>query len=226
MIGGELDLAAFYALVRQRDPVMAGIASQFNGLRPPRTPEPFEALVIAITEQLTSIKTAGTLRARLVARFGERLGLDEQTFCAFPTSETLARADPAEIRQVGFLTTKAVAIVEVARRVMDGRLDLVGLATQPYEEVFRALRSVKGIGPWTIAYALSRGYGRYEAVPDGDVAVRAAVSQRYREGARVTDADVRKVLEPLGEWKGLAAFYLIVAYAVERYDPFGMSKVL
>jgi len=52
------------------------------------------------------------------------------------------------------------------------------------------------------------------------------VSQRYRQGARVTDADVRMALEPLEEWKGLAAFYLIVAYAVERYGLFGRSKVL
>jgi len=226
MMSGELDLAAFYKIARLRDPVMAGVTSQLHGLRPPRTPEPFEAVVIAITEQLTSIKTAGTLRARLVARFGERLMLDGQTFYAFPTPASLASADPAEIRRVGFLTTKAVSIVEVARRVVDGTLDLGGLATQPYEEVFRALRSVKGIGPWTIAYALSRGYGRYEAVPDGDVALRAAVSQRYRQGARVTDADVRMALEPLEEWKGLAAFYLIVAYAVDRYGLFGRSKVL
>jgi DNA-3-methyladenine glycosylase II len=206
MASAELDLDPFYALAAE-DPRLVPLVQRLRGLREPRTPEPFEALITAITEQLTSIKTAATIRARLVERYGQQLLLDGEPRWAFPTAEALAAADPADIRQLGLLGTKAQCIVALARAVTDGALDLDALRYAPLAEVQRALGAFRGIGPWTIAYALARGFGRYELVPDGDVALRAALG----------GADPAAALAAYKEWKGLAAFYLIVAYAIDRY---------
>jgi DNA-3-methyladenine glycosylase II len=236
MIGEELDLAPFYALAAD-DPTMQRVIEPLRGLRPPRTPDPFEAFVIAITEQLTSIKTAATLRSRLVARYGETLRCEDgrttdrlaatnaqqtsETLYAFPTPEALAAANADDVRAMGFMSGRAACLVRFAQLVADGTLDLAALGSLPFEEILTTLRTVKGIGRWTTAYALSRGYGRYDVFPEGDLALRAAVSRRYRGGAVASDADVRAILGRYGEYKGLAAFYLIMSYALERYGPHG-----
>ncbi|HET7768250.1 MAG TPA: hypothetical protein VFN74_05700, partial [Chloroflexota bacterium] len=168
------------------------------------------------TEQLTSIKTAATLRARLVERFGEALEIDGERWLAFPTPVALAAAEPADLRALGLLGTKARCIVSVARAVCDGTLELPALARAPVPTIARMLGAINGIGPWTIAYVLARGFGRHELVPEGDVALRAAVAQHYGRPA-ATDKDVKEVLAPYAEWKGLAAFFLIVDYAIARY---------
>ena len=142
--------------------------------------------------------------------------MNGERWLAFPTPAALAAADPAELRALGLLGAKAHCIVSVARAVGDGSLDLVALADAPVAEITRRLGAMKGIGPWTIAYVVARGFGRHELVPEGDVALRAAVAQHYGRAA-ATDKDVKEVLAPCGEWKGLAAFSLIVDYAIARY---------
>ena len=68
---------------------------------------------------------------------------------------------------------------------------------------------------------MCRGMGRYDALPANDVGLKAAVSRFYKEGEKVTESSVRNTLQHLGEFRGYAAFYLIFAYAFEKYglDP-------
>jgi DNA-3-methyladenine glycosylase II len=216
MMAAELDVTPLYERAARNDPALHNVLQRLRGLRQPRTPDPFEALITAITEQLTSIKTAATLRARLVERYGEALQLQGERWLAFPTPAALAAAEPAEIRSFGLLGTKAQCIVSVARAVTNGTLDLGTLAGAPAAEIGRALGAIRGVGPWTIAYVLGRGFGRYELAPEGDIALRAAVAAHYGHAA-ATDKDVRTALAPYEEWKGLAAFSLILDYAIARY---------
>ena len=70
MMAAELDVTPLYERAAD-DQAINAVLRRLRGLREPRTPDAFEALITAITEQLTSIKTAATLRARLVKRYGE-----------------------------------------------------------------------------------------------------------------------------------------------------------
>jgi DNA-3-methyladenine glycosylase II len=216
MMAADLDTTPLHERAAARDPALHRVLDRLRGFRQPRTPDPFEALITAITEQLTSIKTAATLRARLVERYGESLQVDQERWLAFPTPAALAAAEPDDIRALGLLGMKAQCIVSIARAVAEGSLGLAGLATAPLTEVTQTLKAIKGIGPWTIAYVLGRGFGRYQLVPEGDIALRAAVAAHYGRAA-ATDRDVREALAPYTGWQGLAAFALILDYAMGRY---------
>ena len=88
LVGAEFDLDPFYAWARS-DPVLARLTRELAGLRPPLAPDPFEALVTAITAQQISLHAAFAVRNRFIQRYGRRVG---QAY-SFPTAQHLRRAD-------------------------------------------------------------------------------------------------------------------------------------
>jgi len=220
MIGTELSLAPFYDYVEKEDSTLFQITQKLFGLKPPRTPSVFEALIIAITEQQTTLAVASKLRGSLAKLHGESILVDGCRYYAFPTPEALANASAEDIRKLGFNSRKASCIVEVAQRARRGELDLEKLSTLRLESVVETLTQIKGIGRWTVEYTMCRGMGRYEALPANDAVLKAAISKYYKR-LEVSEKDVRELLERFNNFKGYAALYLIFAYALEKYrfDP-------
>ncbi len=200
-LGGSFDLDAFAAAAAQ-DAVLAGLAERLRGLRPSLVPDPFEALVTAITAQQVSLQAASAIRGRFVVAYGER---HERAY-AFPTRERAAAVEPEDLRALGFSTRKAEYVVGLAR----APLDLDGLAALPDDEVKRELVALPGLGEWTADWFLARQLGRPDAWPAGDLALRKAVSLHYLDGAPVSIEETRAFGERFSGHRNLAAHYLLV----------------
>ena len=217
MMSAELDLATFYEYAENVDPLLFGITQRLFGLKPLLAPSVFESLIIAITEQQISLAAASALRGRLVEHYGTSISIEGQEYHGFPSPEVLAEAAPQTIRTLGFTSNKAMCMVAAAQKVTNGEIDLEALKDSPLETVLEELTPIHGIGPWTVEYMMASGMGRYDVIPANDVALKAAVSRYYRDGDTATEKDVREVLERWGEFKGYAAFYFTVTYALEQY---------
>ena len=221
MMGADLNLTNFYKHIKEVDPILHQVTQSLYGLKPPRTPSVFEALIIAISEQQTSLTASSAIRGRLVRKYGESVIIEGQKYYAFPTPEILARADPTSVREVGFSSRKAACIVDVARNVVGGNVSLKSLGEANLDLALEILTPIKGIGRWTVEYMMCRGMGRYDVLPANDAGLKAGISRFYGAKKKVTEGVVRSTLQHLGEFQGYAAFYLIFAYAFERYglDP-------
>jgi DNA-3-methyladenine glycosylase II len=207
----DFDLDSFYAEIKD-DPAMNQIAKQLYGLKNPTTPTVFEALVDSIVEQQISIKVAIALEEKLAKKLGDHLDIDGETYFAFPTPQILASASVEEIQQVGLSRRKAEYIREAAELIVAGKLDLEQLKSQKSsEEIIRELDAVRGIGVWTAELTMLRGMQRLDALPADDFGIRRVISTYYCGGRPIKAAEARKVAEAWGLWKGLAAFYLIIA---------------
>jgi HhH-GPD superfamily base excision DNA repair protein len=102
LVWSELDLRPFYELAAG-NPIMGSVALSLNGLKPLRPATLFEMAIIAITEQQLSMAAAFHIRARLVNRFGARLG----GLWRFPSAERLATASVQELNRCGLSRRKA-----------------------------------------------------------------------------------------------------------------------
>jgi DNA-3-methyladenine glycosylase II len=200
LLGGEFDLDAFYAFAAN-EPVLASLAGEARGLRPPIAVEPFESLVTSITAQQVSLRAAFAIRNRLIERFGVRA---EHAY-AFPTRERIALAEPDELFEIGFSHRKADYAVGLAR----SNLDLETLALLPDDEVKAALTALPGVGEWTADWFLARHLARPTAWPAGDLGVRKAVSRFYGEGRNLTTQEVRAIGERFEPFQNLTAHYLL-----------------
>jgi DNA-3-methyladenine glycosylase II len=56
-----------------------------------------------------------------------------------------------------------------------------------------------------------RGMQRLEALPADDLGLKRVISRYYRDGKVIQSAEARRIAKNWGDWKGLAAYYLVVA---------------
>lgn len=178
-------------------------------LRVQRRPEPFEALAWAITEQLIEFPRAAAIQRRMVRALGPccpRTGLR-----GAPGAQTLAGTAPALLQSFDLSAGRALALVRAAREVAAGRVDL---HAGDHERGWRRLRTIPGIGSWTIEMLALRGQGRHDQIPAGDLNYLELVG-RWRSGgdpwARASEDDVRDVFARYGEWAGLAGAHALTA---------------
>jgi len=56
-----------------------------------------------------------------------------------------------------------------------------------------------------------RGLQKLDAFPADDLGVRRVISKYYCNGKLIKTEAAREIAKSWGKWKGLAAFYLIIA---------------
>jgi DNA-3-methyladenine glycosylase II len=169
-----------------------------------RPPSLLEMAVIVITEQQISMTAANSIRSRLVARYGDLL----DGMWVFPNAQKLAGATVEDLRACGYSQRKAEYILEFARQVAKGQLDLEALKDLPDEAVRSTLVALRGWGPWSANYFLVRGLARPDCVPLDDLAIRGVVGRYLGDGSRASAAQVEQLLAPFTPYRGMAAFYL------------------
>jgi DNA-3-methyladenine glycosylase II len=210
-LAADLDLRPFYRQAKAH-PVLAALTRSLRGLKPLRPASLFEIAVIAITEQQISLAAAHHIRNRLIARFGQSLG----DATAFPQAEALAQATPQDLLACGISHRKAEYIAELAGKVAQGTLDLDALRAMSDDAARALICALRGFGPWSADYILVRGLGRVDCVPTDDLGVRDAVGEYLGGRGRASPHAVDRLLEPLAPFRGLAVFYLLVQYRLER----------
>jgi DNA-3-methyladenine glycosylase II len=207
----NFDLASFYEEVKT-DKVMSRVTKKLWGLRSPTTQTVFEALIDSIVEQQISLKVANSIEKKLIKKFGDALDLEGEVYYVYPTPQRMALASVEELRQCGLSQRKAEYIKSASTLIMEGKLDLEKLKNyESADEIIRELDKVRGVGVWTAELTMLRGMQRLEALPADDLGLRRVISHYYCGGKAITGAQAREIAEGWGKWKGLAAYYLIVA---------------
>jgi DNA-3-methyladenine glycosylase II len=171
LVGADQDIAGFYSLA-ETDPHLAPVVSALRGLHVPQTATVFEGLVLAILGQQISSHVARMLRTLLIETYGPSWEEDGVTYHAFPDPEAIAAAGVEGLRSIKMSARKAEYIVEIAKRVASGELDLEGLREQPDEEIARILTGIRGVGLWTVQWLLISSLGRADGFPHGDLALQ------------------------------------------------------
>lgn len=204
MFGLDQDLSPFYAAA-QDEPKLAGVAAGAKG-RILRSPTLFEDVVKTILTTNTIWGSTKRMVANLVTLFGDPLPADP-TRRAFPTPGQLAATDEATLRNAARLGYRAPYILDLARRIAAGALDLEALRTAdlPTPELRKRLLALKGVGPYATANLLML-LGHYGAIPI-DTWALSVVSKEWHDGAPVGPAEVEAAFARWGRWKGLAYWF-------------------
>ena len=134
-------------------------------MKPPRFASVFEGLINAIACQQLTLTVGIRLLNRLARACGTGFDGGGVVAHAFPRPEDLVNVSPATLRALGFSRQKGRAILELARSVAEGTLDLELLSALPDEAAVARLRELRGVGRWTAEYVLLRGLGRVHVFP-------------------------------------------------------------
>jgi len=207
---GETSLEGFYRRARKH-PFLRPLVKALYGVKPLRPSTVFEMAVIALSEQQISLNAAIQIRSRLIRALGKKILVEGREYHAFPTPQALARRTVRDLRAVSFSTRKAEYLIDLAQKVAVNGLDLEGLRHRPNEEVISTLTSLRGFGRWSAEYLLARGLGRTEVVAGADLGIQNLVGKYLGTGRRVTEKELRKMMEEWGRYKRWVVFYLFCA---------------
>jgi DNA-3-methyladenine glycosylase II len=87
-------------------------------------------------------------------------------------------------------------------------LDAWMIVMPPVDEIHEQLLRIRGIGPWTINYALLRGFGWLDGSLHGDAAVRRGLQLLPGFSEKVTEDQAKQWLAAFSPWRALIAAHL------------------
>lgn len=225
VLGLGIDLAGWYR-VAARDPRLRSLAERFRGVKPPRFPSLFEALVNAFACQQLSLEVGLELLNRLSTLCGVNVRAQGDPHYAFPEPRDVERAPAARLRALGFSRQKVRAIVDLARAITRCQVDLAALDREPDDVAIRErLLGLRGVGRWTAEYVLLRGLGRLNVFPGDDVGAQKRLARWLGRKRPLDYAGVQRVIEPWQPYAGLVYFHLLLDGLMPRDIPASGSVI-
>ncbi len=202
MLGLTVDPAPFQQRL-QAEPPLRTLALALRGMRPPQYPELFEAFANAIPFQQLSIEAGMAVVGRLVRRFGEVFDHDGHPYWVFPSSHAVAVSRTASLERCGLSARKAQALRDVARAIESGALTAEQIRMLPTPEALERLMRLRGIGAWSAALVLLRGFGRLDVFPSNDVGAEGGLLALLHLRSRKR---LRGVIDRFGDVRGYLYF--------------------
>jgi DNA-3-methyladenine glycosylase II len=205
MLGLTQKIEAFEA--RHADhPLIGPLIARRPGLRVPLTATPFEALSWAIVGQMISVEAAMAMRRKVVLAAGLR---HSSGLACQPDAAALSALPEEALRAAGLSRAKTATLKALAGRLAAGpELPETWDGEPPVAAIRERLAGIRGIGPWTVGYALLRGFGWLDGALHGDVAVRRNLQILLRRDDRLTEAETEAWLAPFSPWRALVAAHL------------------
>ena len=196
----DQDISGFHELCRRHEHLAA--VPEIGAGRFLRCPTVWEELGKAICG--TNVQWSQAVRMiSLIAELGESTG----SYHAWPTPDRVLEVGESELRERCRVGYRAPYIVELARGLSEGSIDLGPIERGELEraELRKAFLEVKGIGPATADYLMIlNGFADRLSI---DSAVYAYVTNRHFSGRRPTAAEIEALYEPYGEWRALAYWF-------------------
>ncbi len=188
----NFDYVALKEELARKHPVLAQAAKFAPGIHILRQ-EPFEAPISFIISQNNNIKRIEGIVDRLCETFGEET---QGGGYSFPTAERIASLCEEDLSplRAGFRNRY---ILDAARKVHSGEVDLEKCRTLPFDEAKKHLMTIVGVGEKVADCVLLYGLHRTQAFPM-DVWMKRAMSTLF--------PDVKP--DFFGEYAGIAQQYI------------------
>jgi DNA-3-methyladenine glycosylase II len=164
----------------------------------------FSSLVRIILEQQVSLRSAAAMYRRLDTHLG---GV---------TPDTFARTGIRGLRRLGVTRQKAAYCHGLARRIVDGTLDLSAVARAADEDGRRTLLDIPGLGPWSVDIYYLMALRRPDVWPRGDLALATALREVKRLPSVPSHEQQLEFANQWAPWRSVAARILWAHYLARR----------
>jgi DNA-3-methyladenine glycosylase II len=209
LFGLRIDLTDWYEM-SAGDARLRLLADRFRGMKPPKFPTIFEAVVNAFACQQLSLEVGLELLNRLATISGVRFGTGSNARYAFPTPNDVAEVPPENYRAAGFSHQKVRALLDLGGAIARRDLDLEALTGESDSVVRQRLLELRGVGRWTAEYVLLRGLGRLHIFPGDDVGAQKRLGRWLGRSGQMDYGDVCRAVEPWQPHAGLVYFHLLL----------------
>jgi AraC family transcriptional regulator of adaptative response / DNA-3-methyladenine glycosylase II len=196
------------------DTLLAPLVAARPGLRVPGAWDGFELAMRAVLGQQITVRAAARLAGVLVGSCGEPLRVElpvEGLTHVFPDAQRVASSDALMLP----MPRARIETIRATASAYASDATLQSPVRDPAVYIER-LRTVRGIGEWTLQYISLRALRDPDAFPSGDVALRRAVSLRL--GRDVSSRELLTISERWRPWRAYAAQHLWAGLSAAIYS--------
>jgi len=181
--------------LKKKDKKLGNAIEKIGFIQREINPDLFSSLVNSIVGQQISTKAHHTIWGRMVKGLGEI------------TPTTILACSEEELQSYGISFRKVSYIHGMAKRVVDGRLDIETLHTKDDEEICKELVRIPGIGVWTAEMLMLFSMERPNILSYGDLAILKGLKILYghKDISKERFERYRKRYSPYGS---VASLYL------------------
>ena len=158
-------------------------------------------LCASIMSQQLSTKVAEVIFKRFLALYDDKE----------PTPQQILDTPFDILRSIGLSNAKVAYVQNVARHMLDHKVDDKQLFKMTDEEVVAFLTPIKGVGRWTVEMLLMFTLGREDVFAVDDLGIQQAMTKVYKLDAADKKALREKMLKLSAKWspyRTYACFYL------------------
>ena len=203
LLGLDEDAAAFSRLAKRLG--LARLVAGRPELRISQTLSVFDGVLWSIIGQQINFPFACLLKRRLIERTGTPFA---DGLYAPPTPTAVAALEPADLLPLQFSRQKADYVIQTARLIVEGKLDLAALRTMSATRAERTLLAVRGLGPWSVNYLMMRALGFPDCVPLGDTGVTSGLQSLLKLEIRPDIDATRRLMTVFSPYRSLATAHL------------------
>jgi len=204
-LGLDEDLHAILAEIKVDD-FMRKVTRKVRNLRLLRQ-DPWACLCAYIISANNRVERIDAIYKRLAQSFGKPRTVGSYRLFAFPRPQTLARCSESDLRACG-TGFRAPYLLEAARMISGGLIDLAQPRRLPYEEARHLLKTIPGVGDKVADCVLLFAYSRYEAFPI-DVWIKRAIEKVYFGSKTISMRELRQFgRDYFGRYAGYAQEYI------------------
>ncbi|UCH66498.1 MAG: DNA-3-methyladenine glycosylase 2 family protein [Ignavibacterium sp.] len=153
----------------------------------------FNTLIKIILEQQVSLASAKAVYKRVTDSINPL------------SSEHIEELGDTYLRELGVTRQKSSYIINIAKALISGELDLKSFNKLDDDSVRENLMNIKGIGSWTADIYLLMALRRPDIWPSGDVAIEKTVRKFKRLRHNSTSKRISKVAEQWRPFRSVAA---------------------
>ncbi|ASS75093.1 hypothetical protein CIG75_08960 [Tumebacillus algifaecis] len=215
MLSIDRPLLPFYQQAAT-DPVLKTITSDLSGMHLLLDSSPFESTILSIIGQQVNLTFAENLKRSLVELCASSIDVNGSTHYAFPSPEQIAALNYEQLRAMKFSQRKAEYVIDFARGVANGSIDLHSLQGMSNAEAIDYLIKLRGIGRWTAECVLLFGLGRPDLLPAADIGLRNAIQHFWGLDHQPTEQEVREFAVPWRGHESYFTYYLWTALGLAR----------
>lgn len=201
-----VDLAAATAAIAAADAKLAAFIDR-AGPYPPRPGQgnALAALARAIVFQQLATGAAAAIHRRFVEAIGGAV-----------TPAAILGTEVSALRGAGLSNAKTAALLDLAAKVADGTVPLLGLAALDDDEIVARLTTVRGIGRWTAEMFLLFELERPDVWPVDDLGVRSGWRLIHDDSEPPTPRALQSEGDRFRPYRSVVALYCWHAVHVHR----------
>jgi len=203
LIGLDQDASAFSRLARKLG--LTRLVAGRTELRITQTPSVFDGVLWSIIGQQINLPFAYQLKRRLIERTSRPFA---ENLYAPPAPADVAALTPADLQPLQFSRSKAAYVIDTARLISSGHLNLDALRMMSATRAERTLLAIRGLGPWSVNYLMMRSLGFADCVPLGDTGVTSGLHSLLTLENRPDIEATKRLMAVFSPYRSLATAHL------------------